>query len=40
MNFSALDAKDVLLLALAGFTLFFIVVVVVGIRRAKQEKSA
>jgi uncharacterized membrane protein YfcA len=37
MNFPALDAKDVLLLALAGFTIFFIVVLVVGIKRAKEE---
>jgi uncharacterized membrane protein YfcA len=37
MNFQALDAKDVLLLALAGFTIFFIVVLVVGIKRAKEE---
>lgn len=37
MNLQALDAKDVLLLALAGFTVFFIAVVVAGIRRAKQE---
>jgi uncharacterized membrane protein YfcA len=38
MNFQDLDAKDVLLLALAGFTLFYIVVLVSGIRRAKQQK--
>jgi uncharacterized membrane protein YfcA len=37
MSLPALDAKGVLLLALAGFTLFFIAVVVSGVRRAKLE---
>jgi uncharacterized membrane protein YfcA len=38
MNFQDWNAKDVLLLALAGFTVFFIIVLVAGVRRAKEEK--
>lgn len=38
MNFQDWNAKDVLLLALAGFTVFFVVVLVAGIRRAKREQ--
>jgi uncharacterized membrane protein YfcA len=38
MNFQDWNAKDILLLALAGFTLFFIVALVVGRRRAKQQQ--
>jgi uncharacterized membrane protein YfcA len=33
-----MDAKDILLLALAAFTVFFISVLVVGVKQAKREK--
>jgi uncharacterized membrane protein YfcA len=32
------NAKDLLLLALAGFTIFFLVVLALGVKRAKEEK--
>lgn len=38
MNFQDWNAKDLLLLALAAFTLFFVVALVVGRRRAKQAQ--
>jgi uncharacterized membrane protein YfcA len=38
MGSFALDAKGILLLALAGFAVFFIVVLMVGIKKAKEEK--
>jgi len=37
MNIQDWNAKDFLLLALAGFSLFYLVALVAGIRRAKQE---
>jgi uncharacterized membrane protein YfcA len=37
MDFFALDAKGILLLALAGFALFFIAVLVSGFKQAKEQ---
>jgi uncharacterized membrane protein YfcA len=38
MNFQDWNAKDILLLTLAGFTIFYIVVLGMGIVRARREK--